>query len=175
MAGTFGGYGLPLEGHLPAEFSGEGGVYALEEGNLLPANAQAPEALEEGVVRDEGLVKARVRRFERVTGARGRPALGAYSPPDRLLARQAVAGRTWSGVEYGVAPVYAYSFFQARLRAPGRGHAPRRQRTLTPLTAVRGRRAPRRPAPVPGDRAAYLGLVVPHSRPRRGRRAAHCV
>ena len=61
MAGTFGGYGLPLEGHLPAEFSGEGGVYALEEGNLLPANAQESEALEEGVLRDEGLVKARTR------------------------------------------------------------------------------------------------------------------
>ena len=28
---------------------------------------------------------------------------------------QAISGRTWSGIEYGEAPQYAYSFFQARV------------------------------------------------------------
>ena len=27
---------------------------------------------------------------------------------------QAIAGRTWSGIEFGEAPLYAYSFFQVR-------------------------------------------------------------
>ena len=57
MAGTFGGYGLPLQGQLPAELTGTR-RYALGEENTLAPASPGEEVVPEEVVRDTTLVKA---------------------------------------------------------------------------------------------------------------------
>jgi hypothetical protein len=58
MAGTFGGYGLPLHGFLPAEMLGEPRFALSDENTLAPAQHDAPQ--DDGtqdVVRDGKLIK----------------------------------------------------------------------------------------------------------------------
>ena len=57
MAGTFGGYGLPLQGQQPAELTGTK-RYALGEENTLAPASPGEEDVPEEVVRDNNLVKA---------------------------------------------------------------------------------------------------------------------
>jgi hypothetical protein len=56
--------------------------------------------------------------------AAGRPATKRSGRRNDVASRarpaQAIGGRTWCGVEYGHAPGYAHSFFEAR---PARGGA----------------------------------------------------
>jgi hypothetical protein len=61
MSATFGGYGLPLNGSMPAALAG-GDIYALDDANTKPAAGDtvgaAPPPPEE-VLTEDGLVKAR--------------------------------------------------------------------------------------------------------------------
>jgi hypothetical protein len=155
MAGTFGGYGLPLNGALPAALAG-GAAYSLDDGanTAPPASSSAavaaalaraaPDAADvappsEEVLVENGLVKARARveacrnRHARCWRA-GRRLIFALPSSSRCArGTQAIGGRTWCGVEYGTAPGYARSYFEAR--APSR----RRTRSCAGCFALRTR------------------------------------
>ena len=78
MAATFGGYGLPLNGALPAALAG-GPAYSLEEANTRPPDASSDAVVTalaltakppaEEVLIEAGLVKARARGQEGAAGA----------------------------------------------------------------------------------------------------------
>ncbi len=143
MSALFGGYGLPLNGLLPAALAGgDSATYALADENTAPPKTD--DALPADVVEHDGLIKARARIAAALPHA-GAPERNARSPgrtsPHAATQAQAVAGRTWCGVEYGHAPGYAHSFFEARVEA---AH-PFASRLTQPPRPVRGRRAPRRP------------------------------
>ena len=91
---------------------------------------------------------------------------------------QAIAGRTWSGIEFGEAPLYAYSFFQVRRvwrrGVPGDTTLNRHNPLASNASPVRGRRACRRPGPVQAHRGGDLRLVVPHPGPGRRRGSPLC-
>jgi hypothetical protein len=138
MAATFGGYGLPLNGALPAALAG-GPAYSLEEANTRPPDASSDAVVTalaltakppaEEVLIEAGLVKARARGQEGAAGALHARRAGcvrahlrcALMPPRARARAQAIGGRTWCGVEYGTAPGYAHSYFEARARGGMRG------------------------------------------------------
>ena len=77
MAGTFGGYGLPLQGQLPAELTGTK-RYALGEENTLAPASHGEEDVPEEVVRDNNLVKAS-QRGARLAWRRARQRLAVWA------------------------------------------------------------------------------------------------
>ena len=82
MAGTFGGYGLPLQGCLPAELAGAV-CYALGEENTRAPASHGEEGVPEEVVRDNNLVKVRPRtRCLPAAGRKQRRSCGSLGRPD---------------------------------------------------------------------------------------------
>ena len=181
MAGTFGGYGLPLQGCLPAELAGAA-RYALGEENTRAPVSHGEEGVPpEEVVRDNNLVKVKPRtRCLPAVGRQQRRSCGSLWATRRLTQR-AVAGHRGAHLErHRVrrgAPVRVQLLPGASRAVDGvcRDATPEPAHHPCPnARPVRGRHAPRRPGPVQAHREGHGRLVVPHPGPGRWRSPALC-
>ena len=187
MSALFGGYGLPLNGLLPAALCGSNApTYALgDENTRPPAGPGEEQPLPPAeVTDDDGMIKARsAAGGRRHGGARAPPAGWPETKRSRRGSDVASRARPRTGhrrphlVRRGVRPrarLRALVLRGARARGGPGPFAFRARADMTHrLHAVRGRHPPRRLGGVQAHRGRQRRLVVPHAGPRRGRGASH--